>query len=207
MFEALRENFTIVVLGSWNVSIFSPGWIGKSIFDEKTVTLEVGIGAELPRRLTVDDVIVIPQSSRLMVTPNILDNKTLIRMEGAVCKILELLSHTPVSAVGVNFGFRVKPLTDSFSNIPALLAEELASEGLSIESREIKWTVGYESTRKTILNLSVQIGTDEALIKFNFHSDTENTGKAIESIKDKVIGYRDKAFSVLVNVFRVELEG
>jgi hypothetical protein len=205
--EALRENFTIVVVGNWNVSIFNPGWVGKNIFDSKTVTLEVGIGPELPRRLIVDDVIVIPQSSRLMVTPNKIDNTTLKRMEDAVCKILELLSHTPVSAVGVNFGFRIKPLAGSFSNIPALLAEELASEGLSIESHEIKWTVGHESTRKTILNLSVQIGTDEALIKFNFHSDTENTAKAIESIKDKVIGYRDKALSVLVNVFRVELEG
>lgn len=207
MLESLRDNFTIVVVGNWNVSIFSPGWVGKNIFDEKTVTLEVGIGAELRRRLTVNDVIVIPQSSRLMVTPNVIDDKTLERMEDAVCKILGLLSHTPVSAVGVNFGFRVKPLTDSLSKIPAVLTEELASEGLAIESRETKWTVGYGSTREKILNLSAQIGKDEALIKFNFHSDTENTGKAIESIKGEVIGYRDKALSILGKVFGVELEG
>lgn len=206
MFEALRENFTIVVVGRWNVSIFSPGWVGKNIFDKKAITLEVGIEPELPRRLAVDDVVVIPQSSRLMVASNIINDTTLKRMEDAVCKMLELLSHTPVSAVGVNFGYRVKPLTDSFSNIPAPLAEKLASAGLAIESHEIKWTVGYERERRTILNLLVQIDKDEAIIKFNFHSDAENTGKAIESIKDKVIVYRDKALSVLDSVFGVRAE-
>lgn len=207
MFEALKDNFTIVVLGRWNVSIFSPAWVGKNVFGQKTITLEVGIEPELPRRLTSDDVVVIPTSSRLMVTPNIINDTTLKRMEDVVCKILELLSHTPVSGVGVNFGFIVKPLTDSFSNIPTLLAEKLASEGLTIESNEVKWTIGYERERKSILNLSVQIDKDEALIKFNFHSDTENTGKAIESIKDKVIVYRDKALSVLDKVFGVTSEG
>lgn len=204
MFEALRDNFTIVVVGNWNVSIFSPEWVGKNIFDRKSITLEVGIEPELPRRLTVDDVVVIPQSSRLMVTLSKIDDITLKRMEDAVCKILQLLSHTPVSAVGVNFGYRVRPVTENFcANIPVLLAEKLASEGLAIESYETKWTVGYERERKAVLNLSVEMAKDEAALKFNFHSNTKNTGEAIESIKDKVILYRDKALRVLDKVFGV----
>lgn len=207
MFEVLKDNFTIVVLGRWNVSIFSPAWVGKNIFGQKTITLEVGIEPESPRRLIADDVVVIPANSRLIVAPNIIDDRNLKRAEDVVCKILEVLSHTPVSGVGVNFGFRVKQLTDRFSDIQALLAEKLAREGLEIEAEEVKWTVGYDRERKSILNLSVQMDKDGALMKFNFHSDTENTVKAIESIKEKVIEYRDKALSVLGNVFGVTSEG
>ena len=87
-----------------------------------------------------------------------------------------------------------------------IFAEKLASEDLVIESHEIKWSVGYERERKGLLNLSVQIGKDEALIKFNFHSNIENTRIAIESLREKVIVYRNRALSVLNNVFGVSSE-
>lgn len=207
MLEALRDNFTIVVVGNWNVSIFSPEWVGRNIFENKAITLEFEIGSGLQRRLSVDDVIIIPSSSSLMVTSNKVDDITLKRMENVACKILELLNHTPVRAVGVNFGYRLEPLAgSSCSEIPVIMAEKLASEDLVIGLYEIKWSVGYGRERKTLLNLSVKIGKDDALIKFNFHSDIENTGKGIESIRDQVIVYKNKALSVLDKLFGVSPE-
>lgn len=202
MFEPLKDDLTIVVIGNWNVSIFSPKWVGESIFDRSEITLDVGIDPGLPRKLTVENVVVIPMSSRLMVTLSNIDDTTLKGMENAVCKILTLLIHTPVSAVGINFGYKVKPLPDNYNSIfPVLLANKLASEDLIVKSREIKWTVDYEKQKNRRLNISNQIDEDEAIVKFNFHSDIKNAEEAIKSIQDKVVIYRDKTLSILDKVF------
>lgn len=208
MLEAVKGRFTIVVVGSWNVAIFSPAWIGKNILNTNTVTLEVGVEPGLPRRLTAEDVTVIPRGSRIMVTPANTSNATLERMEDAVCRIMELLNHTPVSGVGVNFGYEVKPLPSHLSSdIPVLLAQKLASEGLVVQSREIKWTVGYDKERKTVLNLSVDIQRDLAIIGFNFHSDVRTIEEAIECVRGKVIAHRDRTAGVLENVLGLRSEG
>lgn len=207
MFEPLKNLFTIVIIGRWNVSIFSPEWVGKNIFKKREIILDVGIEPGLSRRLSDEKIVIIPLSQRLMITLSIIDDEALKGMENAVCEILTLLTHTPVSAVGINFGYKIKPLPENYtSDFPVLLSEKLASEDLVVKSHEVKWIVDYEREQNRSLNISNQIDGNEAIVKFNFHRDIKNTEEAILGIKDKVLSYRDKTISILDKVFGVESE-
>lgn len=207
MLEPLRDQFTIVVVGSWNVAIFSPAWVAENVFRTREVVLEIGAEPGMPRRLTAEDVRVIPGTSRLMVAPVTISDVALKRMAEAVCRILELLNHTPVRGVGVNYGYRVAPLPSGLSSdVPMLLADKLAREDLVVESHESGWSVRYGEGSQTVLNLSVQVLRDEAVLKFNFHSDVRSAAEAIERIKGKVVMHRDKTLSVLDNVFGLRPE-
>ena len=204
MIKELKENWTIVINGSWNISIFNPAWLSGNIFKSKEVTLEIGLEPGLTRRLIGDNVVIIPRPSRLMFTPNDLEDSTLKRMEEIACTVLEVLKHTPVSAVGINFGYSIKPVQTNLDNkLPKLFSAEFAKEELIIESREYKWTCQYE---KQTLNVSYQADGKEAKILFNFHSDLPDASSAAKHISGKVISFRDKTRAVLDNVFDVTLE-
>ena len=190
MLEVMREHWTIVILGRWNVAIFNPDWLRRNIFQSTDITLEIGIQPELPRRITGDNVVIIPANSRLMLVPNDLEEPTLLRTEQAACKILELLKHTPVNAVGINYGYRVKPLLPELRDkLPVIFATEFAKENLTIRSREYKWTCQYE---QQTLNISCQSDGEEAVVLFNFHLDVTDTEAAAGYINGKVMPNRDK---------------
>lgn len=204
MVEAIRENWTIVITGRWNVAIFNPAWLGKNVFQSDEIMLEVGIEPGLPRRLTGDNVVVIPTNSRLMLAPSDLEEGTLLRMEQVAYKILSLLQHTPVNALGINYGYKISPLTQELRDkLPVLLSTELGREGLVMRSREYKWTVQYENRT---LNINCKSDGDEANILFNFHLDVTDTEVAAENINGKIIPYRDKTRSILEQVFDITLE-
>lgn len=204
MVDALREHWTIAILGRWNVAIFSPAWLSKNVLQSKDVTLEVGIEPGLPRRVTGDNVVLIPTNSRLILAPNDLGDGTLCRMEQVACKVLELLTHTPISAVGINYGYRISPLTEELrAKLPVILSTEFAKENLSIRSREYKWTFQYD---QETLNVTYQSDGEEATILFNFHKDVTDTQIAAAYIAGKVIPHRDKTRSVLEQVFDLAME-
>ena len=48
MIKPVITEWTIVILGRWNTSIFNPKWLGKNIFDDKKLTIEVAMDAGFP---------------------------------------------------------------------------------------------------------------------------------------------------------------
>ena len=204
MTEALKDKWTIVVLGTWNTSIFSVAWLGKNVFGARELLLEVGTEPGVPRRVTADDVVVIPSDSRLIVVPKNLEETTLVKAERVACKILELLKHTPINAVGVNFGYRVNPLPQQLrERLPSLLGAELAVENLVIKARDYVWTVQSDPG---VLNIRASIEGDEAVISFNFNLSTHETEAAAKYVDGNVIKFRDKTKAILDGVFKVFAE-
>lgn len=204
MIEPLKENWTIVILGTWNTAIFNPGWLTAHVFQAKETSIDIGIQPGLPRRITGDNVVLIPTNARLMLAPKDLEDATLVRMEEMACEILRLLPHTPVNSVGINFGYKVSPMSEELRNmIPDILSTQLASEGLVIRSREYKWACQYE---KPTLNISFKADDEEAIISYNFHLDVKDSNEAAEYIGGKVICFREKTKEVLQNVFDITME-
>jgi len=204
MIEALKDNWTIVILGSWNTAIFNPRWLTTHVFQAKEASLEISIQPGLPRRIIGDNVALIPTNSRLMLAPNDLEDATLVRMEEIACEILGLLPHTPVNSAGINFGYKVSPMSEELRNIiPVILSTQLASEGLVIRSREYKWVCQYE---QQTLNIRFKADGEGAIILYNFHLDVKDSNEAAEYIGGKVIRFREKTKEVLQNVFDITLE-
>lgn len=204
MIEPVRADWTIVVVGKWNVAIFNPSWLSANVFEKPELGVEVNLEPELPRRITGDKVTLIPSYSRLILAPADLEEGTLMRMEQVACSLLRILEHTPVSAVGINFAYRIAPAsTDLLTRLPSLYSQDFAHEELMVKSREFKWTLEHEGHD---LNVSSRVSVEEIFIKFNFHTRVKDAVAARKCIDGKVSPYSIKARSLLEQVFGVILE-
>ncbi len=145
MLEAVRDHWTIVILGKWNTAIFSPEWLAQNVFQTQEIGLEFGMVPGMPRRITANKVTLIPTQSSLILAPADLDDSTLLRMEQIACTILDLLTHTPVTNVGINFGYRIAPaLPELLRQFPSAHGELFASQQLIIQSREFMWILKHK---------------------------------------------------------------
>jgi hypothetical protein len=204
MLQEVREHWTIVILGRWNVGIFTPEWLTKNVFESSQVTLEFGMDPVLPRRITEGGTTLIPSDSSLVLAPSELSEACLTRMEKIGCKILETLKHTPVSAVGMNFAYRVTPApAQLLEQFPGTHANEFADQQLVLRARDFGWVMEYEGHA---LNLTCHIEKQDLFIKFNFHAVVQDAVAAKGYIADKIIKHRDKTRAVLKNVFNIALE-
>ena len=202
--QEVRDHWTIVILGRWNVGIFTPEWLTKNVFESPQVTLELGMDPLLPRRITEGGTTLIPTDSSLILAPSELSDASLTRMERIACKILGALKHTPVSAVGMNFAYRVTSApAQLLEQFPGIHANEFADQQLVIRARDFGWVMEYEGY---VLNLTCHIERQDLFIKFNFHAVAQDTAVARSIITDKIIKHRDKTRGVLKNVFNVGLE-
>lgn len=193
------EDWTIVVNGRWNVSIFGPDWLTTHIFDSQEVEVEVGLSPGTPRRIRGDGVVLIPTSSRLIVAMPSSDDTTLLRSEHVVSKILDTLPHTPIGNVGVNFGFTVEPseldLSRFFNAGPE---ERFADAHLPIMGRGASWTLSYAELQ---LNIGLQISEGQNHLKFNYHSPSASLEVAKQVLTERILTYRDHASSLIEQVF------
>lgn len=115
-----KENaWSIVINGHWNRMIFTPNWIGKKIFDSDTMERLVSMMPTAPVVYRKDDLRIAIGEERLVITLLKLNKTCMEDAEAIAVKILTLLSHTPVSTIGVNFGFTEEspssPLLDLFA--------------------------------------------------------------------------------------------
>ena len=204
MIELIKDKWTIVIVGGWNPAIFNTPWLKKNLFNDPEIIIEVGLEPGLPRRITGDKVLIIPTDSRIIFAPVDLNDENILRVEQVAIKTLELLNQTPINAVGVNFGYKVRPLTEYLQDkLPIILGEKLADEKLIVTKREYKWSSPFEDG---ILNTDVKITGEEAEISFNFNMGSSEIDAAIKYLKDKVISNRDKTRFVLANVFNLNIE-
>jgi hypothetical protein len=101
---------TVVIPGAWNPAIFSPEWIGRFVFYKKPGDLvpffQVVFSTPPARAVMYYDVFGIsPSSERVDIYANSLIRGDIEDIESKCVKILNLLPHTPISALGINFQF------------------------------------------------------------------------------------------------------
>ena len=133
-----------MVAGHWNRAIFNPQWIIGRLTEDKQIGLEIPLGSpELPIRVTFDELALTVMASRLQVNVKRCDDALLERAVKVVKRVLTDLTHTPISALGVNFRFQCdapgEKLLEAFDvrDLPALSGDGLAVQSTTI-SRSLK---------------------------------------------------------------------
>lgn len=204
MLERIRDDWTIVIVGSWNVGIFNPTWLANHIFESDQVTLEFGVQAGIHRRIIGDNVIIIPAMGRLILAPMEISPPILQRMEEVASRILELLEHTPIISAGINFVYKLHPITDELAGqFPIYQRDRFTEHGTVINSRSYGWKMDYQGQ---IINLTCDLDDQQLLIKFNFHADTPDARTAREYISGSVLQFRNTTESLLEQVFNINAE-
>lgn len=203
-----NDAFNVVAIGSWNPAIFSPEWAKEHLADDKTRDVILAIPmpmGSVPPRLTVDGVNLYPSPTLLMADCVEYGDVSIDACARKLQMLSELLPHTPVSAIGVNFRF-VGDLDDNeilaalfaFGDAGRISTRFVASG--SMIKRAFKLSDG------TVLNLTLDTFSDGLRVEFNFHTDVRKMADLVAKTSGQQIrAARDIAQNFLRDVYGIEL--
>lgn len=201
------NRWNIVILGEWNVRIFNDVWVGKHLLTDQKLHLEFDLNQ---RTLTVtgekDGIVIVPFPNKLTIGLKKITDETLRSIEQAAVKVLKELPHTPVKAVGINFGFNENDPSDMLTQL-FQFKDDPAIESWGASCKEYTINRSLRKDGETInINQKYSPSTGNFLIDFNYHRDVADTNSIIEAIEDKIILYRDRTIDFLNTVYSVGIE-
>lgn len=173
-----------VLVGNLNPAILSPQWVADKVFKQKaiktkiefTAALPQAIGAPLgPPRFSAQGIIWQPTNNRLEVHAT--DPE--VDPGDFAAKVLDLLPHTPVRAVGNNVGVRLDAtLVDLFKDLSRCRLQSLltSDEHALVGFRTL---VRLAHGDEAVLTVSFDHGGPEPPeLRFNFHRDVKDAAAA-----------------------------
>lgn len=196
------ETWTIVVAGAWNVRVFSPDWVAQHLTPDVQLTLEVPVSPALGNlRIVAGKIVLIPGDDRLIVGVQEPTLEVMKSVEALVCRVLTMLQHTPVSAIGVNFGFEddhpSSEITELFS-LPDLAS--LSDFGCNVREATIGRSIQVDGM---MLNLRHTLVAGIYRVHFNFHHDAKSAAGAAELLT----GRSERCLSVARNLMSAVYHG
>lgn len=201
MTEVNENVATLVVVGTWNVSIFTPEWVKENVLIGKDfqILFPVNIMNSLK--------FVVPNKYSLAVNGNRLefqlnDNSDVCSKEllEPVRNILRSLVHTPVNSFGINFVFKTNEQPGLLSTLPhtSEIKDSLSSEmELTEVTRALKLQDG------DLLNFKISQKGEEVIFDFNFSYTVNKIQGMLDILGDDdiIIKKRKTAKELLSQVY------
>lgn len=163
----INENVaTLVIVGTWNVGIFTPEWVKENVFIEKDFQIL------FPTNVMNSLKFVIPNKysfaingSRLEFQLNDNSDANSKELLEPVRNILRSLVHTPVNSFGINYVFKTKEMPGLLSNLPH--TNEIKDYfRVEIESTEVLRAIKLDNDN--ILNFKISQKGEEIIFDYNF---------------------------------------
>lgn len=195
------------VAGAWNPAIVTPQWIAKEALGKPagdpfqvSVQLPIGIGGNpltgpaIPQRFTFEGLSFIVSFDTLQFYFSDDDGAALAFRTAA--RAMEVLSHTPVFALGVNFGYLIDAPNDlarqSFGCID-LAAEQVEQlEHASVVQRS--WTAALKLTDH-VLNVTCTGTREMVQFELNHHYDVSGGAAASALLRTEGMFTRVRSIS------------
>ncbi len=210
---------SFVIVGAWNPAIFTPPWVARNILGMPEGTqvkvAQISEVIDYQERPTVTYIgdfgyLVFPNKVNFYLNTDDFEN-SLEDFEKKIIKVLETLSHTPVSAFGVNFNFIIDEETDE-------LNESFESSDKIRTQRKIlneQSTLTLDSGDDVVLNFKKSTEEDKIIIDFNYHhsnfemnktSDIKGCiGKLYKESKEILkTCYNLQVDNIVINRYRIE---
>ena len=109
MATPLPEKSVFVAIGAWNPAILQPPWL-KTHFPyavQDRINIHITTGHISSMVLDLGKFLFNPNSGRLLFVPKALDDETLSLIARLSRDLSKKLEHTPITAAGCNFSFRL----------------------------------------------------------------------------------------------------
>lgn len=201
------DKTNLVIAGAFNPAILTPQWIlqhvmGREPGEEIPVELLAPINGTGPTRFTFEDFSYTPTSQRLVVYLGALDEQAANERVSRVARILELLPHTPIAAVGFNFAYSSDEVSEAaaslFPTFPELL--DVVNEGAEVVVRSWGQTIRLGDE---VLGATAKLTGTVLDLGLNFQVSTVSISQVIELLRsqDAFSSRLDKAnqFSAFFN--------
>lgn len=204
--KSIPGEFSLVVIGAWNPSIFNETWINTHLLDNAE-DFQIAYPIEdvtAPRRISFSGINLFPGRKKLEVSPEDASLEKIQACQSLVVKIFELLSHTPIIEMGVNFGFECEhngKLAELFSlqDNPDIL-EEFAIKGTTIRRTLTK------EGEAGVLNLSIDNYQGNYQLRINFHYTNMNSQICKELLEANVVTSNyDNSLQLLDKLYGLQL--
>ena len=201
MTEVNENVATLVVVGTWNVSIFSPEWVKENVLIGKDfqILFPVNIMNSLK--------FVVPNKYSLAVNGNRLefqlnDNSDVCSKEflEPVRNVLRSLIHTPISSFGINYVFKTDEQPGLLSTLPHT-NEIKGAFNSSIESTEVTRSIKLQDGNT--LNFKIYQKGQETSFDFNFSYVVNKIQAMLDILGDDniIISKRNVAKELLEKVY------
>lgn len=202
--KTIPDWWTIVAVGSWNLAIFSLDWLGKNLFKKEDVTIEFALAPKFPARLSANKVRITPSADSILFAPTDLSDKHLISTEQVACNLLTLLPHTPITAIGINFGFvETEAEPDLIERFTDNDGDLFADAGFTINNSTRIKQLEFENQ---IINFYSILEPPKISFRINFHTNVTTTQKAKGAIENRVLKNREIALELLNKIYGLHLE-
>ena len=204
-----RLEWNVVIVGFWNLAIFTPARIGKRLFEAKegtNLSVLVPIDIFAPHRVQEPDgPTVVPEVGRLVIIPKKSSFHCLEQAMAIGIRALEWLPETPVFATGINMRFRVCDMPCELSNSIKVEVDDSLSVGdFQIKRRTLRRSL---DASPGTLNLEIDCDSDEGTeILLNYERKSENKEDLKEWLKKPIPFFQDMYSRVFDTVLHIPLK-
>lgn len=198
------ETWTIVLRGLWNVRIFSPEWVAANLFNTAQIDMDVAIGpGTFQLRFRRQNITMVALEDAITISCNGATLDALVEAEAVAVRLLDLLSHTPVTAIGINFGFLEEyPSTTMLELFTLGDQDSLAEHPAEVERIDITRSIRLD---RGVLNLKHSLVNDQVEISFNFHHDVATATAASAILRGRANACHQYALNLLTNAYSIPI--
>lgn len=191
------------MIGKWNKYVLNPNWAAKNLFLQDSLDVSFPLSLDAPLFYTSKNIKFEPSDERVRLMAETVSDEVLLAIEEIGCKILHLLTYTPMRAVGINFGFVEKNKPELFSLFRITDQAEVSKDGAEIINTTISRKIIVEGGP---LNFKISQLSDGVLFDFNFHYDVKDATEAQGTIKGKILNYKAIAEKFLNSTYKLEYD-
>lgn len=204
----LKDSYNaLVIVGAWNIPIFTPAWVGKYILSGisqfQIEFPDQPLNASL--RFTHNNVSMYIADNRLTFCA--LSNKpeTFKDIEDRAITLCRCLAHTPVQSFGINHIFECKYSEINDNNIFTFKDDEtVTNAGYNVESLRVQRTIRFDNH---VLNVIWSKNGEDVTIEFNNDYKIDSIAKFLELLKDGIIEERkNNAIEFLHKIYNITVE-
>ena len=200
--KAELAEWSLVVVGKWNIAILSPEWLAREVFKQESIAIMYPILGDIFPVFEANNMRVLARPDRVIFTPLKNDNATLQRIEEAAINALHILLHTPVSAFGENFHFIVDPPEDSVAGALNIRDSELLTAEGRVGEVSVKRSIELDAHR---LNITVARVQQRQKIELNYHYDVPSATAAATSLSGTFAQNLKHGLDLLRRLYNLEL--
>ncbi len=184
--KIFQENSTMVLAGSWNPAILTPQWIAQTVFGLKAgesfpVEIDMIVANGAMQKMRFLGLSCVASSQFLIFFFDSQNTESCSVAVKSARKILEVLSHTPVTGVGFNMQFLLSETKPEFLNRFQSIDLDDEVPGADVVSK------GWSMKLNTVENLISITSTYEGgsgRIEMNFHHSATTADEARAYLAD-----------------------
>jgi len=197
------EEWTVVLAGSWNVAILNPEWVGRELLNLPEVEMELVFGAIRPQlKVSSPLVSIIPQGNQVIFNSRQRSAEAFAGVEAAATALLEKLPITPITAMGINFGYTEEAVSVNIANLFAIGdTARISDVPLRIKSTTITRQLEYDGRD---LNFRMTHTPERLMLHFNYHLAVTSAEAAKAALAGKVATYQNHSQQLLKDLYNLE---